>query len=123
MMEALESEEEEGDLTEEAKPKAKKKGKNSPAASRKDRSATPDDKEKWKREGPRAERDKDLLKYAAPGMYVIKVEDVTEPKFFGRSLDPIYMKLNVMRVKKSSTKYLIPKSTNPTPAPSKKSEK
>lgn len=42
MMEALESEEEEGDLTEEAKPKAKKKGKNSPAASRKDRSATPD---------------------------------------------------------------------------------
>ena len=84
------------------------------------------DKEKWKKEGPRAERDKDLLNYAAPGTYVIKVADVTEPKFFERTLEPIYMKVNVLRVKKASTKYLIPKATkspNPTPAPSKKSEK
>ena len=38
----LESEDDEGDLVEEAKPKAKKKGKNSPATTRKERSATPD---------------------------------------------------------------------------------
>ena len=42
MMEAVESEEDEADLAEDTKPKAKKKGKNSPATSRKDRSATPD---------------------------------------------------------------------------------
>lgn len=42
MIETVESEDEEGDLVEEAKPKAKKKGKNSPATTRKERSATPD---------------------------------------------------------------------------------
>merc|ERR1712224_79653 len=100
----------EGDLVEEAKPKAKKKGKNSPATTRKERSATPDDREKWKKEGPRAERDKDLLKYAAPGTYIIKISDVTEPTFFGNILQPIFMKVNILKIKKSSHKYLIPKS-------------
>ena len=43
MIETVEqSDDDEGDLVEEAKPKAKKKGKNSPAATRKERSATPD---------------------------------------------------------------------------------
>ena len=42
MLEVVDSEDEEVEQTEEAKPKAKKKGKNSPAPGRKDRSATPD---------------------------------------------------------------------------------
>jgi len=110
MIETVESEDDDGDLVEEAKPKAKKKGKNSPATTRKERSATPDDREKWKKEGPRAERDKDLLKYAAPGTYVIKISDVTDPKFFDNTLEPIYMKVNILKIKKSSNKYLLPKS-------------
>ena len=68
------------------------------------------DRDRWKKEGPRAERDKDLQKYAAPGMYVIKISDVTDPTFFGRSLEPIFMKVNILKVKKSSAKYLLPKS-------------
>ncbi|KAL5255960.1 hypothetical protein ACHWQZ_G011243 [Mnemiopsis leidyi] len=110
MIETVESEDEEGDLVEEAKPKAKKKGKNSPATTRKERSATPDDREKWKKEGPRAERDKDLLKYAAPGTYIIKISDVTKPTFFDNILQPIFMKVNILKIKKSSNKYLLPKS-------------
>ena len=77
------------------------------------------DREKWRKEGPRAERDKDLLKYAAPGTYVIKISDVTEPKFFDNILQPIYMKVNILKIKKSSNKYLLPKS----PGPSRKAEK
>jgi hypothetical protein len=42
MIETVDSDDDDGDLVEEAKPKAKKKGKNSPATTRKERSATPD---------------------------------------------------------------------------------
>ena len=43
ILEVVESEEDEAEVVEEsAKPKSKKKGKNSPATTRKDRSATPD---------------------------------------------------------------------------------
>ena len=68
------------------------------------------ERDRWRVQGARAERDKDLLKFGAPGMYVVQISDVTEPRFFGRVLEPIYLKVNIQRIKKSSTKYLVPKS-------------
>jgi len=114
MGDQVDSDEEEVDVAEE-KPKIKKKGKSSPAANRKERSATPEARDKWKVSGMRAERDKDLVKFAAPGTYIIKISDETDPPFFTNVLEPIYLKLNILRIKKSSSKFLtpIPVTTSP----------